>query len=133
MDLPSGAEQGGAPYISTEHLPEPEMVQSLVSDARGRFKSNTDGQNSQVYPALARVPGNLFGLCVVRTTGRVYGAGDIDYEFSIMSVSQPFVFALVCETIGPQEAHDRLGANATGLPFNSLAKIAANPLLPKEL
>src|ERR1700680_1437168 len=25
------------------------------------------------------------------------------------------------------------GANATGLPFNSLAKIAANPLLPKEI
>ena len=71
MDLPSGAEQGERPYISTGHLPDPEMVQSLVSDAHGRFKSNTDGQNSQVYPALASVPGNLFGLCVVGTTGRV--------------------------------------------------------------
>jgi glutaminase len=133
MDLPSGAEQGERPYISTGHLPDPEMVQSLVSDAHGRFKSNTDGQNSQVYPALASVPGNLFGLCVVGTTGRVYRAGDIDYEFSIMSMSRPFVFALVCETIGPEEARDRLGANATGLPFNSIARIAANPLLPKEI
>ena len=33
-----------------------------------------------------------------------------------MSVSKPFVFALVCETIGPEEARERLGANATGLP-----------------
>jgi glutaminase len=40
-----------------------------------------------------------------------------------MSVSKPFVFALICETIGPEQARDRLGANATGLPFNSLAAI----------
>jgi hypothetical protein len=80
MDLPSGAGQGERPYVSTGHLPEPEpeTVQSLLSDAHGRFKSNTNGQNSRVYPALASVPGDLFGLCVVGTTGRVYGAGDID-------------------------------------------------------
>jgi hypothetical protein len=33
-----------------------ETVQTLVSDARRLFESNGDGQNSQVYPALARVP-----------------------------------------------------------------------------
>jgi hypothetical protein len=31
-----------------------------------------------------------------------YAAGDTDYEFSIMGVSKPFVFALVCETTGPE-------------------------------
>jgi glutaminase len=123
MDSPSIAEQAEPPYISTGHLPESETVQRLVSEAHRRFKSNNEGQNSQVYPALARVPSELFGVCVVGTSGSIYGAGDIEYEFSIMSVSKPFVFALVCETIGPEEARDRLGANATGLPFNSLAAI----------
>jgi glutaminase len=123
MDLPSGTSELERPYISTGHLPEPEMVQTLVSDAHSRFKSNKDGENSQVYPALARVPADLFGVCVVGTTGRLYGAGDIEYEFSIMSVSKPFLFALICETIGPGAARDKLGANATGLPFNSLAAI----------
>jgi hypothetical protein len=73
MDLPSvaeRAEQKERPYISTGHLPEPETVQKLVTDAHQRFKSNTDGENSQVYPALARVPRDLFGVCVVGTTGR---------------------------------------------------------------
>jgi glutaminase len=37
-----------------------------------------------------------------------------------MSVSKPFVFALVCELIGPDDARERLGVNSTGLPFNSL-------------
>lgn len=112
-----------APYISTGHLPEADMVQKLVSDAHARFKSNTDGQNSQVYPALARVPSDLFGICIVGTNGAVYPAGDVDYEFSIMSVSKPFVFALVCEQIGPEEARKKIGANATGFPFNSLTAV----------
>jgi glutaminase len=123
MDLPSIAEQAERRYVSTGHLPEAETVQTLVSDAHRRFKSNTDGQNSQVYPALARVPSDLFGVCVVGTRGSVYAAGDTDHEFSIMSVSKPFVFALICEAIGPEEARDKLGANATGLAFNSLAAI----------
>ncbi|WP_424630597.1 glutaminase A [Bradyrhizobium sp. SYSU BS000235] len=121
MDLPSVAEE--RPYVSTGHLPEDERVQRLVDDAHKRFKPNKDGENSQVYPALARVPRDLFGICIVSTNGRVYGAGDIDHEFSIMSVSKPFVFALVCETIGPEEARKKLGANATGFPFNSLSAI----------
>jgi glutaminase len=123
VDLPSIAEQAERPYISTGHLPGPEDVQKLISDAHRRFASNTDGHNSQVYPALARVPSDLFGVCVAGTSGRLYSAGDTEYEFSIMSVSKPFVFALICETIGPEEARDKLGANATGLPFNSLAAI----------
>jgi glutaminase len=123
VDFPSIAEPAERPYISTGHLPEPGMVQQLVADAHRRFSSHDEGNNSQVYPALARVPRDLFGVCVVGNSGRVYAAGDTDHLFSIMSVSKPFVFALVCETIGPEEARARLGANATGLPFNSLAAI----------
>jgi glutaminase len=117
------ADRSEQPYISTGHLPDPELVQKLVSEAHARFKSNTEGENSQVYPALARVPSDLFGVCVVGTSGRVYAAGDVDHPFSIMSVSKPFVFALVCELIGPEAARDKLGASATGLAFNSLAAV----------
>src|SRR6185437_1787515 len=123
MDLPSVAEGAERPYVSTGHLPVHEMVQKLVSDAYERFKSDTAGENSQVYPALARVSRDLFGVCVVGTSGRVYEAGDTEHKFSIMSVSKPAVFALVCEMIGPEEAREKIGANATGLPFNSLAAI----------
>lgn len=123
----SAAERAEWSYISTGHLPEPEQVQNLVSEAHARFKSNTDGQNSQVYPAMARVPSDLYGVCIVGSSGRVYEAGDVSYPFSIMSVSKPFIFALVCETIGPEEARSKLGANATGLAFNSLAAIERDP------
>ena len=40
-----------------------------------------------------------------------------------MSVSKPFVFALVCEALGPDAVRERLGVNATGLRFNSLEAV----------
>ena len=110
-------------FVSTGHLPASEEVQALIESAYARFRSTTDGQNSDVYPALARVPADLFGVCVVDTAGRVHNAGDADYEFSIMSVSKPFVFALICDLIGPDEARAKLGANSTGKPFNSLSAL----------
>jgi len=113
----------GYQYVSTGHLPPSEDVVRLVDEAYERYKSNTEGKNSQVYPALARTPSDLFGICVVGTSGEVYAVGAAEYEFSIMSVSKPFVFAAVCQEVGPEEARRRLGANATGLPFNSLAAI----------
>src|SRR4051812_27330613 len=110
-------------YVSTGHLPSPDEVKALVSESYERFKSNADGKNSDVYPALARVPSDLFGVCVAGTNGQVYAAGDTDHEFSIMSVSKPFIFALVCQEIGAEGAREKLGANATGMPFNSLGAV----------
>jgi glutaminase len=113
--------------ISTGHLPSPEDVAQIVREAYEDAGTDEGGENSNVYPALALMPRDLFGLCMMTTSGRVHGAGDIDREFSIMSVSKPFVFALVCQLIGPTEARARLGANATGRAFNSLAAIEDMP------
>src|SRR5215510_1516069 len=111
------------PFVSTGHLPSPERIKDLVDEAYERFASHADGQNSTVYPALRNVSQDLFGICVVRTDGFLYSIGDAEYDFTIMSVSKPFLFALICELIGPEAAREKLGVNSTGLPFNSLAGI----------
>ncbi len=41
----------------------------------------------------------------------------------MQSVSKPFVFALVCQAVGEDEAREKLGVNSTGLPFNSILAI----------
>ena len=113
----------GATYVSTGRLPPTDLVRRLVDEAYERFRENTDGASSDVYPALTRVAPDLFGICVVATTGDLYAVGDAEAEFSLMSVSKPFVFALVREELGALSAKERLGVNSTGLPFNSLAAI----------
>ena len=114
-------------YVSTGHLPSSERVQALVDEAYQRFQANREGRNSDVYPALAAVRASLFGICLAGSSGNIYTAGDAGSEFAIMSVSKPFVFALVCQSLGAEEARSRLGVNSTGLPFNSLAAIERSP------
>jgi glutaminase len=116
-----------SPYVSTGHLPPRERVRALVAEAYERFKFNRDGENSTVYPALARVPSALFGICMVGTNGDVDAIGDAAHEFAIMSVSKPFVFALVCEALGVEDARQKVGVNATGLAFNSLEGVERDP------
>ncbi len=117
----------GMDHVSTGRLPPPELAQAWIEEAHARYATNAAGDVSSVYPALERVPADLFGICVVATTGRVYAAGDAEREFTIMSVSKPFVFALMCERLGPDALRDRVGVNATGLPFNSVEAVERSP------
>ncbi len=89
-------------------------------EAHERFRANDEGNNADHYPALAAVPRHLFGLCIAGIDGAIYSVGDAEYPFTIMSVSKPFVFALICQALGADEARERLGVNATGMPFNSV-------------
>lgn len=114
MDLLDPLVDPAEGFVSTGDLPPPGRVARLVDDAHLRFGSVALGQVSNVYPALARVPPELFGICVVGTDGRVHAVGDAEHEFTIMSVSKPFLFALICDRIGPTGARERLGMNATG-------------------
>jgi glutaminase len=121
--------------ISTGELPPGECVSSLVREAHDRFRSVAAGKNADYIPALASVPSDLFGICLAGTGGDRYEAGDASVEFTIQSVSKPFVFALICQAIGENEAHAKLGANSTGQPFNSVLAIeraqdgATNPMV----
>jgi glutaminase len=114
---------GRGRYVSTGHLPSPRQVQGAVDEAYRLYRSEASGENSPTYPALARVPGVLFGICVAGINGNVYRAGDTGHEFTVMSVAKPFVFALVCEVLGAEQVRQKLGVNATGLAFDSLAAV----------
>ncbi|WP_145144777.1 glutaminase A [Roseomonas gilardii] len=112
--------------VSTGHLPPPERVDELLEEAHHRFRSNDDGAVADYIPVLAKVPRDLFGLCVVEANGAVHAVGDVDHAFSIQSVSKPFVFALICQAMGAEPAREHVGVNATGLPFNSVMAVELN-------
>ena len=110
-------------FVSTGSLPGPVEVARLVEEAHRRFGPLRTGEVSDVYPALRTADPDRFGIAVTGVTGATHTAGDSAVPFSIMSVAKPFVFALACAALGPDEVRDRIGVNATGLPFNALSAV----------
>lgn len=111
------------PCVSTGRLPDPERVRAALDEAHARYRSSDEGRNADYIPALALVPRDLFGICLTGVSGTFYGVGDTETSFTIQSISKPFVFALICQAIGEDEARLRLGVNSTGLPFNSVVAV----------
>lgn len=120
-------DDGRSGHVSTGQLPTPEDVRALVDESYARYRGVSSGDVADYIPALASVSPDLFGVSIVGVNGRVYSVGDAHHSFTIQSISKPFVFALVLEALGADEARRRLGVNATGLPFNSVMAIELQP------
>ncbi|MEA5412535.1 glutaminase A [Synechococcus sp. BA-120 BA3] len=110
-------------WVSNGHLPTAEVVQDLVAEAHRRFAPVGEGQVADYIPALAAADPDHFGLCVSSCGGALFEAGEARVAFSIQSISKPFLFALICQAIGEEEAREKLGVNSTGLPFNSVLAV----------
>lgn len=128
MHLPLPLDPGEVRSAVCTGRPAPrETADRLVREAHALFKDNREGAVASYIPALAAVPPELFGICLVTAGGAFHEAGDTGHSFTIQSVSKPFVFALVCEALGEEEAREKLGVNATGLPFDSVIAVELNP------
>ncbi|MBT6333766.1 MAG: glutaminase, partial [Halieaceae bacterium] len=78
----------------------PTDFQAVVDRAHAQFKDVKDGANADYIPILATVPSDMFGVVIVTRDGQVFSAGEMDYEFSIQSVSKPFTASLVMDQQG---------------------------------
>jgi glutaminase len=121
------AEETPERFVSAGRLPAPDAVQATVDEAHGLFRDDASGELSSVYPALSAADPGHFGLAVASVSGEVVTAGDAFVTFPLMSISKPFVFALVCDTAGIEEVRRRVGVNATGLAFDSAAAVERDP------
>ena len=97
----------------------------LIQAAHVSFRTVRDGAVADYIPALANASPDLFGIAVVGVLGRV-AVGDSAHPFTIQSVVKPFLFA-VCEALGHKEVREKLGVNATGLPFDSAMAVESPP------
>ena len=112
--------------VSTGALPADTDVRALVSAGYERYLHLDEGAVADYIPALAAASPSAFGVCIAGVGGQLFSVGDADQEFAIESISKLFVFALVCHTLGYEEARRKLGVNSTGLPFNSVMAIELN-------
>jgi len=93
-----------------------------------------EGALADYIPELARADRDLFGIVLESHEGDAYAAGDATAEFTIQSISKPFVYALALEDFGLDAVVERVGAEPSGEPFNAISLEAgtgrpANPMI----
>ena len=107
----------------TEHL------QAIVDSVRGE----DGGEPADYIDVLKNADPDKLALAMCTTDGHLYAVGDADYEFSIQSISKPFVYALALDMYGPDEVHQHVGVEPSGEAFNKLSLDndgrPANPLI----
>src|ERR1043165_3220686 len=81
----------------------------------------TDGNVATYIPELAKANPDWFGICLVTATGAVYAVGDTNQQFTIQSISKPFVYGLALEDRGRAAVLEKVGAEPTGDAFNSIS------------
>ena len=107
--------------------PRDEQVKAVVNEAYAMYKNDATGKNADYIPYLAHVDSKLFGVAIVTTDNKVYTLGDVNYAFSIQSISKVFTLALAMEELGPDKVFDRVGSEPTGRPFNSVLAVVDMP------
>ena len=107
--------------------PRRELVESTAREAYAKFKTDTRGKNADYIPYLAQVDSNLFGIAIVTTDNQIVTIGDVNYSFSIQSISKVFTLALAMEELGSEKVFERVGSEPTGRPFNSPVAVVDMP------
>jgi len=80
-----------------------------------------DGEVATYIPELSKANPDWFGLAVVTANGAVYETGDTRQEFTIQSISKPFVYGLALEDNGRASVLEKVGVEPTGDAFNSIS------------
>ena len=99
------------------------QLKEVAQEAYEQVKGNTGGKNADYIPYLANIDKNLFGISICLMNGQTINIGDTDYRFGIESVSKVHTAILILRQYGAQKVLDMIGADATGLPFNSIIAI----------
>lgn len=100
-----------------------DLLREALEQAHERFSTDTAGKNADYIPYLASVPSSLFGIAATLSDGDTLTVGDCDYPFGIESVSKVPTALLAMNQHSAEAVLDKIGADATGLPFNSIMAI----------
>lgn len=95
-------------------------LRETLLDIHGKYGTVNDGDVADYIPELAKAKPEWFGISVVSKDGQTIDVGDFEQEFTIQSVSKPFVFGLALEDYGREHVLSKIGVQPIGEAFNSI-------------
>ncbi len=96
-------------------------IQDYLREIHSRHASLREGHVATYIPELAKANPDWFGICLVTTEGHVYEVGDSRQNFTIQSISKPFVYGLALEDNTRAEVLNKIGVEPTGDAFNAIS------------
>jgi glutaminase len=107
-------------------------IPDYLTEVLGDVASDTSGAPATYIPELAAADPERLGAVFATVDGEIYGAGDIDVEFTIQSISKPFTYALALADRGFDAVLAKVGVEPSGEAFNevSLEGGSGRPLNP---
>ncbi|MFD6904023.1 glutaminase [Streptomyces sp. NPDC060077] len=108
------------------------IIPDYLAEALRDVEPHTSGEPAGYIPELAAADPERLGAAFAMIDGEVYGAGDIDTEFTIQSISKPFIYALALSDRGFAPVLAKVGVEPSGEAFNeiSLESGTGRPLNP---
>lgn len=96
-------------------------ITALLHDVLEDIRPLDGGAPAGYIPELAAADPERLALAVVGPRGRVRAVGDVTHEFTIQSISKPFVLALALADRGRDAVLRKVGVEPSGEPFNAIS------------
>ena len=95
-------------------------LREVLREIHARFSSNSDGKIADYIPELAKANRDWFGISIVTADGQIFEVGDCKQNFTIQSISKPFVYGMALEDHGLEHVLSKIGVEPTGEAFNAI-------------
>jgi glutaminase len=92
----------------------------ILSTTHAQYLESREGRLADYIPELAAVDPDRFGIAIATVDGDLHTVGDVDFPFTIQSVSKAFVYCLALELVGRDAVLARVGVEPSGDAFNAI-------------
>ncbi|NVO29295.1 glutaminase A [Donghicola sp. C2-DW-16] len=103
------------PLDTAEH-----PITAYLTRLLDEVSKQNDGAVADYIPELAKADPEDLAIAITTVDGQTYAVGTVDREFTIQSVSKPFMYGYALREHGLERVLKQVGVEPTGDPFNSI-------------
>jgi len=99
----------------------PNVIQELLEELHKDFCGMKEGRVADYIPELAKACPDDFGIVIATSGGRIYEVGETRKEFTIQSISKPFIYALALKLLTLEFMASKIDVEPSGEAFNAIS------------
>ncbi|MCP9887584.1 glutaminase A [Cyanobium sp. ATX 6A2] len=97
------------------------VIQELLEELYHAYSGLNEGRVADYIPELAKACPDDFGIVIATPGGRIYEVGATRKEFTIQSISKPFIYALALKLLSLEFIASKIDVEPSGDAFNAIS------------